>query len=404
MKGKMTKQFWRSGLGGLWVGLSLGLWAAGELVAATNPPATSRPASAGQRQPVPGTNIFAPGPLRALRLEIPSQEWQKLRRDDRRYVRADFHDGNTVLRDVGVHVKGAAGSRRDLDDRPALTVNFDRFVPGQRWDGLEKVHLNNSVQDGSYLCENICGDLFRQAGVPAARTGNVRLQLNRRDLGVYVLKEGFDKTFLRQYFRNVKGNLYDGGFCRDITEPLDKMSGSASTEQPEVKALVTACRERDPKRRFQKLEELLDLDCFLSFCALEVMTWDWDGYVMKPNNYRLYWDPDSRQITFFPHGMDQMFWEPHGSIEPDYNGLVARALIETPEGRRRYRERMAGLTTNVFVFETITNRIAAYVAPIRAALAEKDQNAAREYDGQVRRIYDLVKRRAAFLRKELLTK
>ncbi len=366
--------------------------------AASSPPA---PAAIQRNRELPGTNLFVPGPLRRIRLELADRELERLRRDNRTYVRATFYDGDKVWRDVGVHLKGAAGSMRPIDDRPALTLNFDKFVPDQRYEGLEKIHLNNSVQDGSYLTENICGELFRQAGVPAARACNVRLEFNRRDLGIYVLKEGFDKTFLRQYYANAKGNLYDGGFCRDITEPLDKMSGTAATEQPEVRALVTASYERDLSRRFQRLNELLDMPRFVSFCAMEVIAWDWDGYVLKPNNYRLYWDPDSKKIVFIPHGMDQMFWEPSGPVYPGFNGLVARALLETPEGKRLYRERMAELVTNVFCFEAITNRIAPYAAAIRSAMAEKDKNWAREYDGQVAHVFRLMAGREAHLHKQL---
>jgi spore coat protein H len=355
--------------------------------------------SAPRRDPCPGTNVFVPGPLRRIRVEIEGKELEQLKRDNRRYARATFFDGETALRDVGVHLKGAAGSFRGLDDRPALTVSFDKFVPGQRWEGLSKIHLNNSVQDGSYLTENICGEMFRQAGVPTPRACNAQVKVNRRDMGIYVLKEGFDKTFLRQYYRSVKGNLYDGGFCRDITEPLDLLTGRGNPDRSELRALVAAARERDLNRRFLKLQELLDLDCFVSFCAMEIMTWDWDGYLLKPNNYKLYWDPDTRKITFFPHGMDQMFWEPDGALQPGFNGLVAQALVETPEGQRRYRERMAELTTNVLRLETITNRISAYAAPIRAAIAENNQQAAKEYDGQVRRIVDLIKARERVLRK-----
>jgi spore coat protein H len=356
--------------------------------------------SAPRKDPCPGTNVFVPGPLRKIRVEIEGKELEQLKRDNRRYARGSFFDGQSALRDVGIHLKGAAGSFRGLDDRPALTVSFDKFVPGQRWEGLSKVHLNNSVQDGSYLTENICGELFRQSGVPAPRACNARVEVNRRDMGIYVLKEGFDKTFLRQYYRTVKGNLYDGGFCRDITEPLDVISGKGTPDHAELKALVAAARVRDLNRRFLKLQELLDLDRFVSFCALEVMTWDWDGYVLKPNNYKLYWDPETKKITFFPHGLDQMFWDPHGPTQPDCNGLVAQALLETPEGLRRYRERMADLSTNVFRLETITNRIAAYAAPIRAALAEKNPHAAKDHDGQVRRILDLIIAREKVLRRE----
>jgi spore coat protein H len=392
----LTRQGWgRSFVAGLalgWAGLQGATCLEGRGLAGESPE---------PRAPLPGTNLFVPGPLRLIKVEIVGEELKRLHQDNRRYVRARFQDGDKVLSEVGVHLKGAAGSFRGLEDHPALTVNFDKFVPDQQWEGLEKIHLNNSVQDGSYLTENLCGELFRQAGVPAPRACNARVELNRRDLGVYVLKEGFDKTFLRQYYRNVKGNLYDGGFCRDITETLDKMSGSEAKEQPEVRALVKAAREPNLERRYQKLEELLELDRFVSFCVMEVMTWDWDGYVLKPNNYRLYWDPDRNKITFFPHGMDQMFWESHGPIVPDCNGLLARALLETPKGLQRYRDRMADLTTNVFRLEWMTNRLNEYGQHVRASMAEKDKNWARDYDHQLRRLRDLLVGREASLRKQL---
>jgi hypothetical protein len=66
---------------------------------------------------------------------------------------------------------------------------------------LDKIHLNNSVQDRSYLTEILCGDLFLAAGVPAARGTHARVFLNGRDLGLYGLKEGFDQSFLRRHFR-----------------------------------------------------------------------------------------------------------------------------------------------------------------------------------------------------------
>lgn len=366
-------------------------WAGTRMATASDGTATQR---------IPAVELFRPGPLRSITLELSDESLQQLRKDNRRHVRATFREGETVLRDVGVHLKGAAGSFRGLEDKPAWTVNFDKFVPGQRWLGLEKIHLNNSVQDGSYLCENLCGEIFRRAGVPAARACNVRVTFNGRDLGVYVLKEGFDKTFLKQYFANARGNLYDGGFCRDIDQPLEKVSGNEARDQPEIRALMLAAYEGDPAKRFQKLAQRLDLDRFITYCALEVMLWDWDGYVMKPNNYKLYWDPSTDKITFFPHGMDQMFWEPQGAINPGFNGLVARGLIETPEGSRLYRQRMAELTTNLFQLSWMTNYLLSYAGPVRAALASRSQSAARHYDGEVARILELVSGRAAFLNKK----
>jgi hypothetical protein len=393
---------WRRGVaGGLGWRLLTGACACG----AENPPVpapTAAPAGVSAPKPDAGDALFAPAPLRKIEIQIAAGEWEQLRRDDRQYVRATFRDGDTVLRDVGVHNKGSAGSRRAIGEQPALTVNFDKFVPGQRWQGLAKVHLNNSVQDPSQLTENLCAELFRQGGLPMPRVTNVRMQLNARDLGVYVLIEGLDKTFVKRQLANAKGNLYDGGFCHDLEQPLEQLSVEVVKEQPEIKALVAAAREPDLPRRWTRLERLLDMDRFLTYCALEVMIHDWDSYVLKPNNYKLFWDRAANRITFFPHGMDQMFWEPKFPILPAMNGLVARAAVETPEGRRRYLARMTELATNVFKSDALLQRIDAYAAPVRASLAERNPDRARDYDGQVQRLRDLVAARVAFLTQSLV--
>lgn len=353
------------------------------------------------KKTLPGSDIFAPAPLRHVKVEITGDALERLKRENREYVRAVFRDGDTVLRDVGVHLKGAAGSFRGLEDRPSLTLNFDKFTPDQRWHGLEKIHLNNSVQDGSYMTENVCGELFRQAGVPAPRATNVRLELNGRDLGVYVLKEGFDKIFVNQYFRKAKGHLYDGGFLRDVTDKLTLLGSGPEADQSELKALADAAQEPDPTRRWERLRALLDMDRFISYLAMDMMCWDWDGYPMNRNNYKLYWDPESGKITFFPHGLDQMFWEPNGPLLPHFNGLVARAVVTTPEGKRLYQERVSELFTNVFRVDALIVRMNEYAAHVRACLAETDARAAQTYDFQVRRIQDLIARRAEGLARQL---
>src|SRR5687768_479503 len=98
---------------------------------------------------VPGAEIFDNKTILPIRIEIASNEMAVLRRNDRQDVRATVYEGSNVWREVGLHVKGAAGSRvpRGIDDKAALTLNFQKFTPGQRFHGLRKIHLNNSVQD-----------------------------------------------------------------------------------------------------------------------------------------------------------------------------------------------------------------------------------------------------------------
>src|SRR6185503_5662817 len=158
---------------------------------------------------------------------------------------------------------------------------------------------------------------------------------------------------LRRHFTNAKGNLYDGGFIREITDPLEKDSGEDVPHHSDLKQLAAAASESDAEKRWARLEELLDMDCMLSFMALEMMTWHWDGYAMKHNNYRVYHEPSSDKMYLLPHGMDQMFWAPDGGIFPmtSEQGLLARAILVTPQGRKLYREQVGLLLTNHFKVE-----------------------------------------------------
>ena len=352
-------------------------------------------AGAGAGQPSaqkadPSDQFFADQAVRRLRIRITGTNLAALRQNNREYVRATVREGDEVYPEVGVHLKGAAGSFRELADRPALTLNFDKFKQGQKFHGLDKLHLNNSVQDPSYMTELICGELFLAAGVPAARATYARVELNGRDLGFYVLKEGFDKTFLRRHFVNPNGNLYDGGFLKEITDGLQKTSGEGGEDRADLKRLAEAASDPDPVKRMERLEKVLDVDRFLSFVALEVMTHHWDGYALKRNNYRVYHDPATGKMVFFPHGMDQMFWVADAPILPGMDGLVARAVTTSPEGRRRYRERVSSLFTNLFQAAVLTNRIHELQARIRPALAQIQPDAAQNHDGAVDHLRDEI--------------
>ncbi|HEY0549571.1 MAG TPA: CotH kinase family protein [Verrucomicrobiae bacterium] len=344
----------------------------------------------------PGAEIFDNKTILPIRIEISSNELAVLRRNDRQDVRATVYEGSNIWREVGLHVKGAAGSRRGIDEKAALTLNFQKFTPEQRFHGLRKIHLNNSVQDGSFMDENICSELYRKAGVPTPRVSYATVELNGRKRGFYVLKEGFTKELLGMYFKNKDGNLYDGGFLREITEPLKRdIDGDGDVRDwSDLKALVKAAREPDVLNRFDEMSKVLDMDRFVTFMVLQIITWDWDGYVMKPNNYRVYHDPGTGKMVFLPHGMDQMFWDVNHFIiprPPVFNGLVARAVMETPQGNKLYRQRFGEVFTNVFQIETLTNRVNELAALIRPALVQLNgERAGTDYDGQAKRTRDLI--------------
>jgi spore coat protein H len=365
------------------------------------------PAAAENPKADPSAEFFKSGPIPRFAITLDDENLKQLRGNDRSYVHCAIKDGSTAYSDVGIHLKGAAGSYRGFDDKPALTLKFDKFAKGQKFYGLDKLHLNNSVQDPAYLAELVCSELFLAAKVPTARTTHAVVELQGRKRGLYVLKEGYDTAFLKRHFGDASGHLYDGGFLTDIDQPI-KQSGATNADHADLKALAAACREPDPAQRVAKIDKLLDLDRFLTMMALEMMTWHWDGYGMKSNNYRIYHDPKTDKLVFIPHGMDQMFGVPwgdlRGAISPPMGALVSRALFEVPDMRKRYYRRVGELSSTVFTAEKMTKRIDEAHERVRPAAAEIDPEFAKQFDAQAREMKERVKARAEFVAEQIKAK
>jgi spore coat protein H len=340
-------------------------------------------------------------PLRLI-LEIPEPGLDSLRRDPRKYVAARLRDGNTVYSNVAVHLKGAAGSFRRVDDRPGLTLNFSYMEPdGSRFHGLKKVHLNNSVQDPSHLSEWVAGEMFRQAGVPTARAAPALLELNGRNMGLYVILEAMDKDFLAQYFKNPKGNLYGQSTRCDVTDDIERMEGDEPLTREELAALAGAVREEDPALRRERLEQTLDIDRFLSFMALEAILCHWDGYTIARHNYRIYHDLDTGRMVFFPHDLDQLMVRQNVGLVPRANGLVAQAVLNTPALRARYLQRVCDLATNLFVVPWWTSRVDRAAAALAPALQAYDADIARDVAGAASEFKSRIINRGRQLERQL---
>ena len=299
---------------------------------------------------------------------------------------------------MAVHLKGAAGSFRPLDDKPGLTLSFDRFRRGQLLHGLSKVHLNNSVEDPSYLTEELGGELFRAAGIPAPRVAHARVEINGRRLGLYVLIEGFTPEFLGGYFQRADGNLYEPVSGHDIDRRMKRHFGAGTNDQSDLKALAAASLEPDPSRRWGRLSRVLDVDRFVTFMALEVMIGHRDGYCLAINNFRIYHDSDSDRMLFLPHGMDQLFGTANLPWRPHLAGLVARAVIETPQGKELYRQRFAYLLQERFDASTIAKRADEILADLRPQLHGLEFG---EVSHEVEALKQRIRARAEDLRAQL---
>src|SRR5580765_6518254 len=215
-----------------------------------------------------GEDLFVGGVIPVLELQIPPEGMKVLReyhqvwrqpRPERVDAQVIVREGGHIYTNVAVHLKGSF-TYQDIDQKPSLTLNFAKFAPGQRFHGLEKISLNNSVQDPSYLSEALAREVFMDAGVPSPRAGHSFVRINGSDKGLYVLLEGWNKQFLRRHFESTKGNLYDGGSGGDVTRELKVECGEKPEDRSDLTNLIAAARVKYPSNRLERLQRVLDVE------------------------------------------------------------------------------------------------------------------------------------------------
>lgn len=201
-----------------------------------------------------------PTNLARVRIELSSEAEDALRSMQRRFrgfgmgldpdrpeVEATVRCGDQTFTNVALHLKGAAGSFRPYDDKPAFTLNFAKKAKGQAFRGMPKISLNNSVQDPTYVSETLCRDLYRQAGVPVPRTDHVTVEVNGRDLGLYVLAEGWGKAFVKQHFGDDDGTCTTAAsFRTSSSAPWTSCRASTKTSTRAWAALRRPWRRATP--------------------------------------------------------------------------------------------------------------------------------------------------------------
>jgi len=348
-------------------------------------------------------DAFFDGPVLLWKLRLPPSSMASLRDEPRTYAEAEVEVAGRTYRGVGVHLKGSAGSKRSIDDHPALTLDFNRFTKGQRVFGLSKLHLNNSVQDPSLINDNLASRVYRAAGIPATRATHALVELNDQALGIYVIKEAYDDDYLRRHFpehQGRHGNLYDGGFVSDITRNLERDAGKGPGDHSDLAALRDAT-STPPHQRTEALAKVLDIQRFRTLVSIQFALDDWDGYVRNRNNYRVYFPPDGRAV-FLPSGMDQLLRNADAPVRDGAMGRVASALLSVPAERIRLRDHMRQLSSNVLstsnllaVHDVIEKRIDDAIRALPQKERFRFPPPARDRRLQIRRRMDVVQRELA---------
>lgn len=199
------------------------------------------------------------------------------------WFRATVRVDGEAYTDVGVRKKGFLGSMSEA--RPALKVRFDKFVNDQLLGGvMQRLTLNNALQDGSMLNTCMALRIFADAGLPTPRCSFATVSANGKKLGLYVHVESVKDAFLERSFPDPTGNLYEGtvsdfrpGWRGTFAKKTNEDAADWSDLDAVVEALLQASADwlaGDPSAAgLDGLRAIVDLDSFLTFWAICRSSW-----------------------------------------------------------------------------------------------------------------------------------
>jgi CotH kinase protein len=236
---------------------------------------------------------------------------------------------------VEIRKKSYCGSlTTGANEKPSLKLKIGSSTATSTL-GLQYIDLNNSKQDPSYIRQTLGYWLFGLAGLPHSRANYAKVHVvtptKTEDL-VYVNVEpirgsfignpdnGFTNRTITQSGSSdakAKGNVYEFQLNDDISAAalqyisLEKISAIQSTSKPDLTFAAT----RLGTNTVTGLSDVINVDQFAKFWAMEVLMKHWDGYSIGGNNTYVYNDVVATSgaqsaatvdFKFIPWGIDQI--------------------------------------------------------------------------------------------------
>ena len=116
-----------------------------------------------------------------------------------------------AYKNVGIRAKGNTSLSMVSNygnDRYSFKVEFDHYDNTNSYYGLDKLSLNNIIQDNTYMKDYLVYQMMGFFSVSAPLCSYVYLTVNGEDWGLYLAVEGVEESFLERNYGSDYGVLY----------------------------------------------------------------------------------------------------------------------------------------------------------------------------------------------------
>jgi len=214
---------------------------------------------------------------------------------------------DSTMTDVAIRIRGNTSRAAQ---KKSFKLSFNSFKKGKDFYNVEKMNLNGEHNDPSIARSKLSWNLFQKNGFIASRANHVLLYINDTFMGVYINVENIDDEFLKKRFGDDSGYLFKCLYGASLAPGSNNYTPETHEDNPDFSQLNRLIKilDTEPLQTLpDSLENILCVDEFLKYEAMNVLIGQWDDYWSNMNNYYLYFDPQIKKFHWIPYDYDNTF-------------------------------------------------------------------------------------------------
>lgn len=210
---------------------------------------------------------------------------------------------------------------------PAEVRDYIRLAPRQggwkvrlhrdaAWDGMTTLNVLFEFQPRFVLSEHLSYELYRRAGMPAPKSGHVRVWFDGQPQGYHLFVEQPNGSYLKRTGRDDSGNLYKllwygQGLVGQHEKKTNPRTGHADLQ--EIVRQLGAVRGAEA---WKVIEANFNVTNFIDYYAVSMCVQNWDGFF---NNYFVYHDlKPGGKWEIIPWDQDKT-WGDYDGVSAEYD-------------------------------------------------------------------------------------
>ncbi len=113
-----------------------------------------------------------------------------------------------AFKNVAIRGKGNTSLSQVNNDRYSYKIEFDHYDSTTTYHGLDKLCLNNIIQDNTYMKDYLTYQMMNDMGVASPLCSYAYITVNGEDWGLYLAVEAVEDSFLQRNYGKDYGELY----------------------------------------------------------------------------------------------------------------------------------------------------------------------------------------------------